>query len=56
MKDQVVTPIKLIPPGKNEKSINTGKPGSINKRENNTKILLPPVEEKYIKARQYDFL
>lgn len=59
MKDHVVTPvksIKLIPAGKNAKSINVGKSGSIKKREKNPEILLPPVEEKYIKAREHDFL
>jgi len=59
MKDQVIIPtssITLIPSGKNEKSITMGKSGSIKKKENDPIILLPPVEEKYIKARDYDFL
>jgi hypothetical protein len=53
-----VTPVKSIKliPAEKGKDTNTGKLISIKKRDNNPQILLPPVAEKYIKAREHDFL
>jgi len=59
MKNSVSTswrPITLIPIKKGEQSNSSGKLVNIKMPENKPKILLPPAQEKYIKAKEHDFL
>jgi len=59
MKNPISTswrPVKLIPIEKDEQRNSSGKLISIKKLENKSKILLPPAQEKYIKAKEHDFL
>ena len=59
MKSTLLTPIKsikLIPVPKQEERENSSKVIDIKRSEKKSTILLPPQQERYIKAREHDFL
>jgi hypothetical protein len=59
MKNVLSTPIrsiKLIPVANEEQRDDTGKLVHIKKPEKKSKILLPPQQERYVKAKEHDFL